>query len=60
MDEEDIENQLFEEACELKQLSGLTEFPGHKGLSNDLHLWKKASGDHTTCAGKHTPSIVVL
>ncbi len=51
MDDEDIEIQLFEEARELMQFSGLKKLPGHKGLSNDLHLWKKAGGDHATRAG---------
>ncbi len=51
MDDEDIENQLFEEARELMQLSGRKKHPGHNGLSTDLHLWKKAGGDHTTRAG---------
>ncbi len=51
MDEEDIENQLFEEAHELMQLSRLRKLPGHKGLSTDLHLWTRAGGDHTTGAG---------
>jgi hypothetical protein len=53
MDDEDtsIENQLFEEARELMQLSGLKKIPSHKGLSIDLHLWKRAGGDHTSRAG---------
>jgi len=51
MDDEDIENQLFEEARELMQLSRLKKLPGHKGLSNDLYLWKRAGDDHTTRAG---------
>jgi hypothetical protein len=51
MNDEDIENQLFEEARQLMQLSRLKKLPGHKGLSNDLHLWKRAGSDHTTRAG---------
>jgi hypothetical protein len=48
--EEDIERELFEEACELMHLSGLKK-PGHKGLDTDLHLWKKASAGHKTRTG---------
>jgi hypothetical protein len=51
MDDEDIENQLFVEARDLMQLSRLKKLPGHKGLSTDLHLWKRAGRDHTTRAG---------
>ncbi len=51
MDDEDIENQLFEEARKLMQLSRLKKLPCQKGLSTDLHLWKKAGGDHTARAG---------
>ncbi len=51
MDDEDIENQLFEEARQLMQLSWLKKLPCHKGLSTDLHLWKRAGGDHITRAG---------
>ncbi len=42
MDDGDIENQLFEEARQLMQLSWLKKLPGHKGLSTDLHLWKRS------------------
>jgi hypothetical protein len=51
MNEEDIENQLLVEACELMHLSRLNKLPGHKGLTTDLHLWKRAGIDHTTRAG---------
>jgi hypothetical protein len=51
MDEEDFENQLFEKARELMQLSGPKKLLGHKVLSTDLHLWKKAGRDHTTREG---------
>jgi hypothetical protein len=50
MDDEDVENQLFEEARELMQISRLKKFQAIKGLLTDLHLWKRAGGDHTTRA----------
>ncbi len=31
-------------------LSGLKKLSGHKGLETDLHLWKKSSAGHKTCA----------
>ncbi len=49
--EEDLERELFEEARQLMHLSGLKKLPGHKGLDNDLHLWKKASTWHKTWTG---------
>jgi hypothetical protein len=49
--EEDIERELFVEARELMQLSGLKKLPGHKRLDTDLHLWKKASAGHKTRTG---------
>ena len=43
-----LKNQLFEEV----DATFLTEkLPWHKGVSTDLHLWKKAGRDHTTRAG---------
>jgi hypothetical protein len=51
MDEEDIENELLVEASELMQLCVLEQLAWHRGLSTDLHLWKKACKDHTTWAG---------
>ncbi len=51
MDDEDIENEPLVKARELMQLFGLKKLPWHKGLSTNLHLWKKAGEDHTTCTG---------
>jgi hypothetical protein len=51
MDEEGIENELLVEAHELMQISRLKKLSGHKGLETELHLWKRAGGDHATRAG---------
>jgi hypothetical protein len=42
MPEEDIERELFEQARSLMALSGLRKTLGHKDLSSDLAMWKKA------------------
>jgi hypothetical protein len=40
--DEDIARELFEKARYLMALSGLRKTPGHKDLSTDLAMWKKA------------------
>ena len=42
LDEEVIQNELREEACELMELSGQKKFPCHRSLDTDLGGWKFA------------------